>query len=351
VTDFRKSLIRAGFETLYFSGAHVAFAPLLQGVGAILTLHHVRPPKVSDFQPNRLLEISPDFFVRVIELLRGIGIDIVSLDEMRRRLREGDFRRRFVCLTFDDGYRDVQEWAYPVLQRYRLPFALYIATSFHEKRGEMWWLALEKVIANSPKITVRVDGRERVIQCDTVAQKYAAYQQLYWWLRQHDREDEMRAEIRDLCARYNVDMTSICGELCMDWENIAQLARDPLCTIGAHTVNHVMLAKVPEEAARAEMADSRDRIEAHIGIRPAHFSYPVGGSDAAAGREYALAGKLGFATAVTTRPGVLFPEHGDGLQALPRLSLNGDFQHVRYAKVLLSGTATALWNGFRRIAD
>jgi peptidoglycan/xylan/chitin deacetylase (PgdA/CDA1 family) len=63
-----------------------------------------------------------------------------------------------------------------------------------------------------------------------------------------------------------------------------------------------------------------------------------------------MAGELGFATAVTTRPGVLFAEHRDHLQALPRISVNGEFQRLRYLEVLLSGAPTALMNRFRRVS-
>ena len=90
-------------------------------------------------------------------------------------------------------------------------------------------------------------------------------------------------------------------------------------------------------------------IEAALGTRPKHFSYPFGDPSSAGAREFAIARELGFKTAVTTRPGVLFREHGEHLTALPRISLNGEYQQARFVRVLLSGAATAVWNGFRRV--
>ena len=100
---------------------------------------------------------------------------------------------------------------------------------------------------------------------------------------------------------------------------------------------------------RAELDNSRTVIEAALGVRPAHLAYPVGDTAAAGPREFKIAAELGFKTAVTTRPGVVFRQHAEHLTALPRISLNGNFQRPRYAKVLISGAATALWNGFRPV--
>ena len=136
----------------------------------------------------------------------------------------------------------------------------------------------------------------------------------------------------------------------MDWQELGELAADPLCTIGAHTVNHKMLMKMADDAAvRAEMDMSRAVLEAALGQRPQHLAYPVGDPTSAGPREFRIAAELGFKTAVTTRPGVLFKAHRDHLTALPRISVNGEFQQQRYLKVLMSGAATAMWNGFRRV--
>jgi peptidoglycan/xylan/chitin deacetylase (PgdA/CDA1 family) len=327
----KKTIIRTGLETLYFSGMHHVMQPLVGGIGAILTLHHVRPPRPEAFQPNRLLEITPAFLDRLLRRLARSSFEVISLDQMHRRFIDGDFKRRFVCITFDDGYKDLKQWAYPLLKKYQLPFALYVPTSFPDRIGELWWVALEAVIAQNSRIGM-------------------VYDAVYGYLRSMKTEEELRRVVRDLCATYRVDIPALCRDLCMSWEEIAELAADPLVTIGAHTVNHMMLKKVPDEAtARAEMDLGRTVLEAALGKRPEHLAYPVGDPTSAGPREFRIAAELGFKTATTTRPGVLFKSHRDHLTALPRLSVNGEFQQQRYVKVLMSGAATAMWNGFRRV--
>jgi peptidoglycan/xylan/chitin deacetylase (PgdA/CDA1 family) len=348
VSGLNQSIIRGGLESLYFSGAHVALRPLIGGVGAILALCHVRPPRPDRFQPNRSLEVTPQFFARMVRRLRQSRLDLISLDEMHRRMLEGDFRRRFVCLTFDDGYRDLREWAYPILREEGVPFAIYVPTSFPDRLGELWWLVLEAVIGRNNRVGLIIGGRDRTFECGTDAEKQALYNELYWWLRGRPTENEMRGIVRSLAAYYHVDMPALCAERCMSWPELAALASDPLVTIGAHTINHPALSRLPRNAARSEMELSRSVLEAALSVKPAHFSYPYGDRTAAGGREFAMADEIGFKTAVTARPGLLFARHKRSMTALPRISLHGDYQQMRYVQVLLSGAATTIWNGFRQ---
>ncbi|HEU5017709.1 MAG TPA: polysaccharide deacetylase family protein, partial [Pseudolabrys sp.] len=311
---------------------------------------HVRPPRADAFQPNRLLEVGPDFFEHMLRRLASSRFDVISLDEMHRRLLAGDTDRRFLCITFDDGYKDIKQWAYPLLKKYALPFALYIPTSFPDRLGELWWLALEAVIAHNNRVVLAMDGKDRCFECLTSAQKWEAYDEIYRYLRRMTTEEKLRRTVRDLCARYHVDMAAFCRDLCMSWPEIAEMAADPLVTIGAHTVSHSMLMKIPDDAAVcAEMEQSRAVIDAALSARPQHLAYPVGDPTSAGPREFGIAAALGFKTAVTTRPGVLFEAHREHLTALPRISVNGEFQRRRYLEVLMSGAATAMWNGFRRV--
>jgi peptidoglycan/xylan/chitin deacetylase (PgdA/CDA1 family) len=346
----KKTIIRTGLETLYVTGLHHWMRPFVGGVGSILTLHHVRPPRKEAFQPNRLLEVTPVFFEAVLRRLKRSRIDVITLDEMHRRFVENDFKRRFVCITFDDGYKDLARWAHPLLKKYELPYALYIPTSFPDRIGELWWLALEAVVALNDRIGMVINGEQQYFDARNVREKRELYDAIYGYLRSMKTEDQVRKTVRDLCATYRVDIPEICRDLCMDWEEIAHLAEDPLVTIGAHTVNHMMLKKVPSDTTvRAEMEMSRSVLEAALGKRPEHLAYPVGDVTSAGPREFRIAAELGFKTAVTTRPGVLFKAHAEHLTALPRLSLNGEYQRQRYVKVLMSGAGTAMWNGFRRV--
>jgi peptidoglycan/xylan/chitin deacetylase (PgdA/CDA1 family) len=133
----KQTIIRTGLETLYFTGLHHFMRPLVGGVGAILTLHHVRPARPDAFQPNHLLEVTPAFLERLLVRLKQAALDVISLDEMHARYISGNFKRRFVCITFDDGYKDLMRYAYPLLKKYQLPFALYIPTSFPDRLGEL----------------------------------------------------------------------------------------------------------------------------------------------------------------------------------------------------------------------
>ena len=94
------------------------------------------------------------------------------------------------------------------------------------------------------------------------------------------------------------------------------------------------------QRARREIADSKAIVEAKLGRPVRHLAYPVGDPTSAGPREFRLAREAGFATAVTTRPGHVFPAHAQHLHALPRIS-NGLFQSEAALKSLFFRPSTA----------
>jgi peptidoglycan/xylan/chitin deacetylase (PgdA/CDA1 family) len=307
----------------------------------IFMLHHVCPTPPQNFEPNRILKVTPDFLDRVIRQVIEAGFEILSLDEVPARLASGAQERPFACFTFDDGYRDNRDYAYPIFKRYTAPFTIYVPTDFADGTGDLWWLVLEQVIRSADVVDVVMRGAERRFSTSTLAGKYAAFDEIYWWLRSID-EREARRVVAGLAQRHGIDVSRLCADLVMDWDELRALASDPLVTIGAHTRSHLALAKLDDAEARAEIAEGVRRIETELGRPCRHFAYPYGCELSAGPRDYALTNELGMATAVTTCKGLLHKDHAGSLTALPRVSLNGDYQDNRYVQVMLSGAPFAL---------
>jgi peptidoglycan/xylan/chitin deacetylase (PgdA/CDA1 family) len=252
-------------------------------------------------------------------------------------------------LTFDDGYRDNRDFALPVLREFDAPCTVYVASDFAEGTGRLWWITLERLIAGLERIEADIGGTVVAMDTGTPSAKQAAFDRLHDLLRAMPGGQDLRRHMTTLCARYQFDETAISRELCLPWTELQSFADDPLVTIGSHTITHCILARQSDATAGQEMATSRARIESTLQRPVLHFAYPYGDKPSAGPREFALARAAGFKTAVTTRPGMIFPECSEHLTALPRVSLNGNYQDRRVLPVLTSGAATAMWNGFRRV--
>ena len=328
-------LMKAALTVLHASGVGRLLAPVTRGKGVIFTLHNVTPEPPRAFDPNGLLRVTPAFLETAIETVQKAGYDIVSLDEAARRLKAPGATAPFACFTFDDGYHDNRDHAYPIFRKHGLPFAIYVPTDYADGVGDLWWFVLEAAIrkARDP-LRVVLDGTERVFDVSTPEAKERAFHAIYWTLRARP-ETELRAAVARIAEEAGYDPRPLCRALVMDWDEIRALAADPLVTIGAHTRRHFAVAGLSEEEARAEIAESVARIERELGRPCRHFSFPYGDPASAGERDFAIARSLGLETAVTTRKDVL--REGQDLTGLPRVSLNGHYQDARYVEILLSG--------------
>lgn len=332
-----------------FTGVDKLFQQFEDSLGVILTFHHVNNVDEGKFAPNAHLAIRPSFLDAVITLLKQRDIDIITMDEARLRILDPVLDRRFAVLTFDDAYKDNLELAYPVLKKHDVPFMLYVATGLVEGTADLWWRGLEALVRQQDRLLVQLTSGPKELDCTTTDKKYKAFNQLQKYLIQDVPEEDVHRRLREICWLYNIDLDAIRDETVMSWDDIGLLAQDPQCTIGAHTISHPILSRMKASEARHEMKEGAAVLEAEVGIRPTHFAYPVGTPEAAAFREFEIARKLKFKTAVTTRPGLIFPEHKDYLTALPRVSVNGRFQRMRYFSPLMTGLPTMLANKFQRL--
>jgi peptidoglycan/xylan/chitin deacetylase (PgdA/CDA1 family) len=341
----RKAVMRLAWHSGFASGARDRFG----GLGSIVMLHRVRPDCISPLGVNRSLAITPAFLDQIIVSLKSEGTEVVSMDEMAERVKSGSVgKRRFVVITLDDGYNDNLTYAYPVFQKHNVPFTIYAAPGLIEGAAVLWWEIAEKLIAKAHILSIPGGPEWR---CGTLHQKRAAFHSLMRYFSINLTELEQLPVLREMCAQQGM----VCGvpssQDVMGWKELRQIAADPLCTIGAHTVHHYNLKKLSPDMVAWEMRLSADMLEDRLGKRPRHFAYPYGSARAAGGREAGIAAAEGFVSAVTTRHGTIHAEHRANMWALPRISINGRFQKLVYARTMMSGVTTPIANAGRRVVQ
>lgn len=341
-----KTLMRKAYmQGARYSGLSTLLSPVLRGVGAILMLHHVRPEE-DGIGLNKLLHVDPDFLDRLLDDLKS-EMRFVSMDEAADRLRRGHFDERFVAVTLDDGYRDNLEHAAPVFRAHDVPYMIYVSPGLVDGEADLWWELLEQIVEANDELAFDTGEGRRVFACGSDREKHATYAALMEYTRLQIDEDRQRELARNLCATYGIDRAAHGRASLMDWDELRSLRSDPLASVGAHTVGHYQLRRLPSERARDEVARSRDMLAERLGERPRHFAYPYGDDCAVGAEEVGIVRDLGFETAVTTRHGLLMPGHAEAMQALPRVSVNGHYQQVGYIETMLSGITVPVANGGR----
>ncbi len=305
-------------------------------------LHRVRPaPETDGFAPNALLEITPEYLNAVLTTVAALDYDLVSMDEAHRRLQQRHFDRKFAVFTLDDGYKDNLEFAAPIFAKHSAPFTVYLSSGMPDGSVDLWWMGLEASIRARDALDWSHAGSRYELLMETADEKISAFNTLYWPLRRLP-ELEQRAAIRSLASHCGIDMKQLTQNCALTWDEARELSNHAFCTLGAHTIDHFALSKLSEAEARREIIEGAERIKQETGDWPRHLAYPYGDSGSAGPREYALAQFLGFDTAVTTQKGFLTEAHGVNPYAIPRLSLNGDYQDLRMLEVLMSGLPFAL---------
>ena len=343
------TLIKTSLNVIYFSGLAAALRKPLQGRGSIFCLHHVVPShlKHGEFGPNSKLEISPEFLSYIIQFVRKRGYETMSLSEAIASLQKpAKNQKPFAVFTLDDGYKDNLINAQPVFKKLNCPYTVYVAPGIVEGSAELWWRALEKIIAENLSIFAEISGFTHSYKTVTTAEKNNAWNALSVAMLLAP-ETEQREVTRELAKRYAIDLKSMCLESAMNWEEIQQLAQDPLCTIGAHTLGHFAIRKLDVSEATKELSLSKKIIEQRLNREVQHFAFPYGDESAAGSRDFKLAAQAGFASSVTTRLGVVTALHANHLQALPRVMVSGRYAKLRYLDTLTSGVPGFIRNRFK----
>lgn len=265
---------------------------------SILILHRVLP-LVDPLFPG---ELDARRFDTICGWLRS-WFNVLPLDQALKLRVEGQLPERPLCITFDDGYADNCSVALPILQRHRLSATFFISTGFLDG-GIMW---NDRVIesvrqAGHPNLDLRgAAGLDLgLFPLGSTDQRRQAVDGLLRRIKHLPPQQREAAVVAVIEAAH----ATMPGDLMLTTPQLLAL-RDAGMGLGAHTVNHPILAKLDPVAAEREIIGGRDRLQALIGQRVGLFAYPNGkpGDDFTA-KHADMARRLGFDAAVTTEWGV-----------------------------------------------
>ena len=219
--------------------------------------------------------------------------NVVPLSEAIERLERGGLPERAASITFDDGYADNFRVACPVLRRLKLPATFFVATGFLGG-GRMWNDTVIETVRRSPG--PRLDLQRFALgvhEIGGIVERRAAIDAILAALKYRAPEERARI-VAELAT------PQLPTDLMMTPEELRRLHRAGM-SIGAHTVSHPILQRLPLEQARREIAEGRAALESLIGEPVALFAYPNGRPGTDYGPEHVeLVRSLGFSGAVST---------------------------------------------------
>lgn len=295
------------------AAAHWSGATRLPGMAAgsktappILAYHRVVEDFAADARhtvpamliSHRMLEQHLDWI--------GRRFRFVSLDELGLQLERGErFSKPVAAITFDDGYRDVYENAFPLLKRKGIPAAVFVVTDLigtaevqiHDKLYLLLAGALSAGPSGSRRLVDRLVGLGmRRPALDTIGRAAQSPTVVARALLDGAHQAEIHRVIDVLETEVEIEEGALRGLGSLTWEMLAEMQSAGM-TIGAHTKTHALLTNESQQKVLDETAGSRRALESRLGVTIDHFAYPSGRFDRSVLSAVAASGyRFGYTT-------------------------------------------------------
>jgi peptidoglycan/xylan/chitin deacetylase (PgdA/CDA1 family) len=273
--------------------------------------------------------VSKEDFRRHLEIL-GRHFHVVSLEQLCHEVENGSVRKNSICITFDDGYRDNYDVAFPLLREYGLPATIFLATDFIGTGKLLWHDKVLLAIQHTRRKQLRWPFEDG-IDLPLGDQAHQVARQLLMeikYLPPSRRTDQIAALLRHC----EVEPDRETERLMLDWQEVRGMDRQGIF-FGAHTRSHPILTGLDEATIAQEVSGSKREIEEQLGHDIFTFAYPNGQARDFDATVKQVLQTAGFRCAVTTLSGVNFthadrfawrrgrPWENDGDRFLARLLL------------------------------
>jgi peptidoglycan/xylan/chitin deacetylase (PgdA/CDA1 family) len=301
----------------------------------VLTYHRVVSQEVVERQ-----HIQPGMYVREESFAAHIAylrerFTILSLDELLDLWQTSQFKndRSYCVITFDDGWRDNYQFAFPILRQHAVPATIFLATDFIGTSRWFWPDRMMLVLEQAGALTSNPAVRDEVsaILADTVGVSQAADGRSFLSLKSGKPVDS--SAIIERCKEVAVDeidrlidrLGGVLGmdfpseRVLLDWTEVREMAAQGV-SFGSHSCSHRILTNIQLPEVSCELIESRNAM-LQQGVTPSStFCYPNGNFNAGIQR---LVRESGYRAAVGCEIG-LEGERPDDPYALKRISLHED---------------------------
>ena len=227
---------------------------------------------------------------------------VVSLGQMCQELHDGRQVPPTLTVTFDDGYRDLHRYAFPVLQKYEIPATIYLIGRCMETGEASWYdrifVALKE--ASGDALDVETESFRRFDLSSAEARTRAAWQ-IVCYLRTISDVDR-----REWCAAFERRVPARESDLAnrmLDWDQVRTMHRAGI-SFGAHTMTHPAVSRLDAAALEDELGRSKLLLESGLDAPVVDFAYPFGKPNDCGLAAERLLPRFGYRSAVTTTEGI-----------------------------------------------
>lgn len=251
----------------------------------ILMYHRVLP---ADDDRSRIEEpgmmVTPESFRKHLDIVRQYFEIIHLSDWLDRNNRKLPLPPRACAITFDDGWADNYEFAFPILRETGTPATVFLVSDMVGTDANFWPERLARIVnavaTDLPqswsdqtlgwlrKARTSYDFADSTPTPEEISQ-LIAYAKTFPDREIHQRLDTIEASL---------DLTSNCHTpALLKWEHVSEMTDSGLIEAGSHTCHHIRLNdSIPDSIVEKEIIASKENIEKHIKHDVKVFCYPNG---------------------------------------------------------------------------
>ena len=239
-----------------------------------LNYHRIGDPTQTPIDSG-VFSATPERFEEQLKYLKA-ECDVIRIADMADVLRQGS-KRRCVLITFDDGYLDNYEVVYPALKQVGLPAVIFLTTGFLDQRLVSWWDEIAWMVRQSPREQLLLPESWHIESLNRSAENTEVAIRRLLRLAKSLGPESLTQFLNDIADAAGTGRAPRNAETApwMTWDMVREMHTGGI-EFGGHTVTHPVLSTCTLEQQRAEIEQSKIRIEQELGVAVTAFSYPVG---------------------------------------------------------------------------